>query len=49
MLTDDLGKRFPEDTIVQFNYLPTFSAKLAISRGNTSGPSRVSEPPLHTN
>src|SRR4029077_9829496 len=21
-LTDDLGKRFPEDTIAQFNYLP---------------------------
>ncbi|MGA8618169.1 MAG: protein kinase [Candidatus Sulfotelmatobacter sp.] len=36
MLTDDLGKRFPEDTIVQFNYLPTLRAKLAVSRGNTS-------------
>jgi eukaryotic-like serine/threonine-protein kinase len=35
-LTDDLGKRFPEDTIVQFNYLPTLRAKLAISRGNAS-------------
>jgi serine/threonine protein kinase/tetratricopeptide (TPR) repeat protein len=35
-LTDDLGKRFPEDTIVQFNYLPTLRAKLAVSRGNTS-------------
>ena len=22
-LADDLGKRFPEDTIVQFSYLPT--------------------------
>ena len=35
-LTGDLGKRFPEDTIVQFNYLPTLRAKLAVSRGNTS-------------
>jgi eukaryotic-like serine/threonine-protein kinase len=33
-LTDDLGKRFPEDTIVQFNYLPTLRAKVAVSRGN---------------
>jgi DNA-binding winged helix-turn-helix (wHTH) protein/tetratricopeptide (TPR) repeat protein len=35
-LTDDLGKRFPEATIVQFNYLPTLRAKLAINRGNAS-------------
>src|SRR5260370_37056862 len=35
-LTDDLGRRFPEDTIVQFNYLPTLSAKLAASRRNPS-------------
>jgi predicted Zn-dependent protease len=35
-LTDDLGKRFPEDTIVQFNYLPTLRAKLALSKGNAS-------------
>ena len=35
-LTDDLGKRFPESTIVQFNYLPTLHAKLAVSRGNIS-------------
>jgi eukaryotic-like serine/threonine-protein kinase len=33
-LTDDLDKGFPEDTIVQFNYLPTLRAKLAVSRGN---------------
>ena len=33
-LTDDLSKRFPEDTIVQFNFLPTLRAKLAINRGN---------------
>src|SRR6267378_522217 len=33
-LTDDLGKRFPEDTVVQFNYLPTLRAKLALLRAN---------------
>jgi tetratricopeptide (TPR) repeat protein len=36
-ITDDLAKRFPEATIVQFNYLPTLRAKLASSRGDASG------------
>jgi eukaryotic-like serine/threonine-protein kinase len=31
-----LGKRFPEDTLVQFNYLPTLRAKLVVSKGNAS-------------
>jgi eukaryotic-like serine/threonine-protein kinase len=35
-LTDDLSKRFPEDTIVQFNYLPTLRARLAVNRGDFS-------------
>jgi len=35
-LADDLSKRFPEDTIVQFNYLPTLHAKSALTRGNVS-------------
>jgi eukaryotic-like serine/threonine-protein kinase len=35
-LADDLGKRFPEDTLVHVNYLPTLRAKLAVSRGNPS-------------
>ena len=35
-LTVDLDKSFPEDTIVQFNYLPTLRAKLALSKGNAS-------------
>jgi eukaryotic-like serine/threonine-protein kinase len=35
-LTDDLNKRFPDETIVHFNYLPTLRAKLAVSRGNAS-------------
>jgi predicted Zn-dependent protease len=35
-LTRDLEKRFPENTIWQFSYLPTLRAKLALRRGNTS-------------
>jgi predicted Zn-dependent protease/predicted Ser/Thr protein kinase len=30
-LANDLGKRFPEDTLVQFNYLPTLCAQLALN------------------
>ena len=33
-LADDLGKRFPEDTVVWFNYLPTLRAKLALLGSN---------------
>ncbi|MGO9516967.1 MAG: hypothetical protein ACLPND_07985, partial [Candidatus Korobacteraceae bacterium] len=32
-LIDDLSQRFPEATVVQFNYLPTLRAKLAVSKG----------------
>jgi len=35
-LADDLDKRFPQDTIVQFNYLPTVRAQLALSRNDPS-------------
>jgi serine/threonine protein kinase/tetratricopeptide (TPR) repeat protein len=35
-LTGDLAKKFPEDTIVQFNYLPTLRARLAVNRGKAS-------------
>jgi DNA-binding winged helix-turn-helix (wHTH) protein/tetratricopeptide (TPR) repeat protein len=35
-LADNLGKAFPENTIVQFNYLPALGAKLALGRGNPS-------------
>jgi eukaryotic-like serine/threonine-protein kinase len=35
-LAEDLAKRFPEDTLVQFNYLPGIRAQLAITRGNSS-------------
>ena len=33
-LADDLCKRFPEDTVVQFNYLPTLRVKVAQLRPN---------------
>jgi tetratricopeptide (TPR) repeat protein len=36
VLADDLGKRFPEDTIVQFNYLPTLRAQLALTLTDAS-------------
>jgi DNA-binding winged helix-turn-helix (wHTH) protein/tetratricopeptide (TPR) repeat protein len=34
-LTDDLGRKFPEDTVVKFTYLPTLRAKLALNRSNS--------------
>lgn len=36
ILADDLAERFPEDTIVQFNYLPALNGQLAISRNEVS-------------
>jgi eukaryotic-like serine/threonine-protein kinase len=35
-LTDDLGKRFPEDTVVQFAYLPTLNAHIALNHNDPS-------------
>jgi predicted Zn-dependent protease len=35
-LADDLAKRFPMDTLVQFNYLPALRAQLALSRGDVA-------------
>jgi tetratricopeptide (TPR) repeat protein len=35
-LADDLGNRFPENTIVQSYYLPTIRAQLALSRNDPS-------------
>ncbi len=35
-LADDLGKNFPEDTIVRFNYLPTLNAQFALSRNDAA-------------
>jgi eukaryotic-like serine/threonine-protein kinase len=34
-LADDLAKRFPEDTVVQVNCLPTVRAKIALLRSNS--------------
>ena len=34
--TDNLGQSFPEATVVQFIYLPTLRAKLAVSQGNAA-------------
>jgi eukaryotic-like serine/threonine-protein kinase len=36
-LADDLGRRFSEDTVVQFNYLPTIRAQLSLNRNDASG------------
>jgi len=35
-LADDLAKRFPEDTVAQFNYLPTLRAQLALNRHDSN-------------
>jgi len=35
-LTDDLQNRFPQDTVVQFNYLPTLRAQLALTLPNNA-------------
>ena len=35
-LSDNLGQRFPEATIVQFNYLPTLRAEIAVNQGNAA-------------
>ena len=35
-LADDLGKRYPEDTMVRFNYGPTIRAAIALEGGRTN-------------
>jgi tetratricopeptide (TPR) repeat protein len=35
-LADDLVKRWPDDTIVKFNYLPTIRAQLALNRNDAA-------------
>ena len=37
VLADDLDKSFPEDTIVQLNYLPSVRGRLALNKGDVSG------------
>jgi eukaryotic-like serine/threonine-protein kinase len=36
VLADQLGSRFPENTVVQVNYLPTLEAQIALSRNDAS-------------
>ena len=36
VLADDLAKRFPEDTVARFNYLPTLRGQLALNRNDSS-------------
>ena len=43
-MVGDLAKRFPEDTIVQFNYLPTLRARLALNKGAASDAIEVLRP-----
>jgi predicted Zn-dependent protease len=35
-IAEELAKRFPDDTIVQFNYLPTIRAQIAIKRNDAA-------------
>jgi tetratricopeptide (TPR) repeat protein len=35
-LAEDLNKSYPEDTLVQFNYLPSVRGRLALNRGDAS-------------
>jgi len=35
-LADDLDKHFPENTVVQFNYMPAILAQLALHRGDNA-------------
>jgi Flp pilus assembly protein TadD len=35
-IVEDLAKRFSEDTVVQFNYLPTIRAQLALKRNDNA-------------
>jgi serine/threonine protein kinase len=34
-LADDLGRQFPQNTIVQYNYLPAIRAQIALNSGDT--------------
>ncbi len=35
-IADGLARNYPEDTIVQFNFLPTLRARIALDQGNAS-------------
>jgi hypothetical protein len=42
-LVNDLARRFPEDTVVQFNYVPTVNAMLQIDTGNPANAIEILE------
>ena len=44
-LADDLDKKFPEDTLVQFNYLPSVRGGLRSTKEMLLAPLRVLRPP----
>lgn len=46
ILADDLEKRFPEDTPVQFEYLPTLGALFALARNEPSKAIELLQPSL---
>jgi len=46
LLVDDLNKHFPEDTLVQFNYLPTLRALVVLSQGNSTNAIDLLQPAL---
>jgi tetratricopeptide (TPR) repeat protein len=43
-LAVDLAKRFPEDTLVQFNYLPTIQAEMELNRHDAAHAVEILEP-----
>jgi eukaryotic-like serine/threonine-protein kinase len=43
-IVDDMAKRFPDDTIVQFYYLPTIRAQLALERNDTDSAAEALQP-----
>jgi eukaryotic-like serine/threonine-protein kinase len=43
-LAVDLAKRFPEDTVVQFNYIPTIQAQMELDRHDPAHAVEVLEP-----
>jgi tetratricopeptide (TPR) repeat protein len=46
VLADDLGKRFPEDTLVRVVYLPTLHAQIALNRGDSANAIGVLQAPI---
>jgi eukaryotic-like serine/threonine-protein kinase len=45
-LASDLAKRFPYDTVVQFNYLPAIEAQMELNRHDASHAVEILEPAL---